>query len=93
MTGLVSRLHQDGLVNRLNDPHDGRATLIDITPSGRERLASAERVVRDRVIELLDALSLEDQVTLSSAMRVASPFIERLAAPPAQGPPPRTAAS
>jgi DNA-binding MarR family transcriptional regulator len=89
MTGLVSRLHQDGLVNRLNDPHDGRATLIDITPSGRERLASAERVVRDRVIELLDALSLEDQVTLSSAMRVASPFIERLAALPAQGPPPR----
>jgi DNA-binding MarR family transcriptional regulator len=41
MTGLVGRLHQDGLVNRLNDPHDGRATLVGITPSGRERRAQA----------------------------------------------------
>jgi DNA-binding MarR family transcriptional regulator len=39
ITGLVSRLHQDGLVNRLNDPHDGRAALVDITPNGRERRA------------------------------------------------------
>jgi DNA-binding MarR family transcriptional regulator len=84
MTGLVSRLGQDGLVNRLSDPHDGRATLVDITPSGRERRAQAERVVRDRVIELLDALPVEDQVTLSSAMRVAFPLIERLAQLPAQ---------
>jgi DNA-binding MarR family transcriptional regulator len=88
MTGLVSRLHQDGLVNRLSDPHDGRATLVDITPS-RERRARAERVVCDRVIELLGALSLEDQVTLSEAMRVASPFIERLAQLPAQHRSPR----
>jgi DNA-binding MarR family transcriptional regulator len=89
MTGLVGRLHQGGLVNRLNDPHDGRAKLVDITPGGRERRAQAERVVRDRVIELLDALSLEDQVTLSTAMRVAFPLIERLAQLPAERPSPR----
>jgi DNA-binding MarR family transcriptional regulator len=89
MTGLVSRLHQDGLVKRLSDPHDGRATLVDITPGGRERRTQAERAVRNRVIGLLDALSVEDQVTLSSAMRVAFAFIERLAQPPAQRPSPR----
>ena len=73
---------------RLSDPCDRRATLVDITVSGRERRAQAERVVRDRVIELLDALPLEDQVTLSSAMRVAFPLIERLAQLPAQHPSP-----
>jgi DNA-binding MarR family transcriptional regulator len=88
MTGLVGRLHEEGLVMRFSDPYDGRATLIDITPSGRERRAQVERAVRDRVIELLDALPLEDQVTLSSAMRVAFPLIERLAQLPAQHPSP-----
>jgi DNA-binding MarR family transcriptional regulator len=88
MTGLVGRLHEEGLVMRFSDPYDGRATLIDITPSGRERRAQVERVVRDRVIELLDALGREDQVTLSSAMRVAFPLIERLAQLPAQHPSP-----
>jgi len=71
---------------RFSDPYDGRATLVDITPSGRERRAQVERVVRDRVIELLDVLPLEDQVTLSSAMRAAFPLIERLAQLPAQHP-------
>jgi hypothetical protein len=41
------------------------------------------------VIGLLDALSVEDQVTLSSAMRVAFAYIERLAQLPAQRPSPR----
>jgi DNA-binding MarR family transcriptional regulator len=83
-TGLVGRLHEDGLVNRIRDPHDGRATLIEITPSGRERRAQPERVVRNPVIELLNALPVEDQASLSEAMRVASPLIEPLAQLPAQ---------
>ena len=84
MTGSVARLHEDGLVERSSDPLDGRATPVEITPSGRERRTRAERVVRDLVMELLDALPLEDQVTLSRAMRVASPLIERLAQLPAR---------
>lgn len=71
MTALVGRLHQDGLVKRFSDAHDGLAKLIDTTPSGR------------------DALPVEDQVTLSLAVRVASPLIERLAQVPAQRPLPR----
>jgi|ERR1700677_4232 DNA-binding MarR family transcriptional regulator len=90
MTQLVGRLHQDGLVKRVSDPHDGRAKLIDITPRGRERRTQAQRVFRDRLMELLDALPVEDQVTLSEAMRVASPLIEQLAQLPAQHPLPRT---
>jgi DNA-binding MarR family transcriptional regulator len=83
-TGLVGRRHEDGLVNRIRDRHDGRATLIEITPSGRERRAQAERVVRNRVIELLNALPVEAQASLGEAMWVASPLIERLAQLPAQ---------
>jgi DNA-binding MarR family transcriptional regulator len=84
MTGSVGRLHEGGLVKRFSDPLDGRATLIDITPSGRERRTQAERAVRNRVIGLLDGLSVEDQVSLSGAMRVASRLIERLAQRPAR---------
>jgi DNA-binding MarR family transcriptional regulator len=89
MTGLVGRLHEEGVVMRFSDPYDGRATLGRYhSPSGRERRAQVERVARDRVIELLDTLPLEDQVTLGLAMRVASPLIERLAQLPAQHPSP-----
>jgi DNA-binding MarR family transcriptional regulator len=86
MTGLVGRLHEDGLVKPRSDPRDGRATPVDITPSGRERRTQAQRVVRHRVMELLEALPLNDQVTLSRAMRVTSPLIERLAQLHAQDP-------
>ena len=30
MTGLVGRLHEEGVVMRFSDPYDGRATLVDI---------------------------------------------------------------
>ncbi|MFZ0906026.1 MAG: MarR family transcriptional regulator [Mycobacterium sp.] len=35
MTQLVGRLERDGLVVRLVDPDDARATLVDITGAGR----------------------------------------------------------
>jgi DNA-binding MarR family transcriptional regulator len=35
MTQLVGRLERDGLVVRLIDPDDGRATLVDITDGQR----------------------------------------------------------
>src|ERR1700739_4875203 len=34
MTQLVGRLERDGSVIRLIDPHDARATLVDITGTG-----------------------------------------------------------
>ena len=41
VTNAVDRLESAGLVRRLAHPTDGRATLVEITPSGRERVAAA----------------------------------------------------
>ncbi|MDT5303559.1 MAG: hypothetical protein QOG79_6881 [Mycobacterium sp.] len=78
MTELVGRLQREGLVTRFTDPQDARATVVDITASGRARRNKLQKSIHDRVVELLDILPAEDQATLSLAMRVASPLIDQL---------------
>src|SRR5271163_1780566 len=78
MTQLVGRLERDGLVVRLIDPDDGRGTLVDITDAGRALLAQLRQTQRDNLAELLEALSPDDEATLSLAMRVAVPLLDKL---------------
>jgi DNA-binding MarR family transcriptional regulator len=86
MTELVGRLQRERLVARFDDPRDGRATLVNITTSGRARRLQLQRSVHDRAVELLEALPTEDQATLSLTMRVAAPLIEQLTQVAAQQP-------
>jgi DNA-binding MarR family transcriptional regulator len=78
MTQLVGRLERDGLVIRLIDPDDARATLVDITDAGRALRAELHESQNDRLAELLDTLSPKDEATLGLAMRVALPLIQQL---------------
>ena len=78
MTQLVGRLERDGLVVRLIDPDDGRATLVDITDAGQALQAQQRQTQRDNLAELLEALSPDDEATLSLAMRVAVPLLDKL---------------
>src|SRR6201993_4209122 len=78
MTQLVGRLERDGLVVRLIDPEDARATLVDITDSGRAVWTELKESRRERLAELLDNLSPDEEATLGLAMRVALPLIEQL---------------
>ena len=78
MTQLVGRLERAGLVVRLIDPDDGRATLVDITDAGRALRAQLRQTQRDNLAELLEALSPDDEATLSLAMRVAAPLLDKL---------------
>ena len=78
MTQLVGRLERDGLVVRLVDPGDGRATLVDVTDAGRALRAEHQQTQRDNLAELLEALSPDEQATLSLAMRVAVPLLDKL---------------
>jgi DNA-binding MarR family transcriptional regulator len=91
MTELVGRLQREGLVTRFTDPQDARATVVDITASGRARRKKLQKSIHDRLVELLDILPAEDQATLSLAMRVASPLIDQLSKLAAKQPhPPAT---
>src|ERR1700759_1594123 len=78
MTQLVGRLERDGLVVRLVDPDDARATLVDITDAGRALRAELHEAQNDHLAELLETLSREDEATLGLAMRVALPLMQRL---------------
>ena len=77
LTRLVSRLEAEGLVERLPDPEDGRATLAGLTASGRRRLADAHRThlegIRRHFLAPLDGEHLE---ALADAWR-------RVSSPPA----------
>ncbi len=68
ITQLMGRLEADGLVRRLEDPHDRRCVRATLTPLGRRRYeAGAEQVkkVHDVVAEALCKLDYE---TLAGAL-------------------------
>jgi DNA-binding MarR family transcriptional regulator len=56
MTQLIDRLETDGLVRRIDDPHDRRSVRAELTPLGRERQAAGARqmdTVREQFADLL----------------------------------------
>jgi DNA-binding MarR family transcriptional regulator len=75
---LVQRLERQGLVVRVRDPQDGRASLIALSDAGRTLVANRLRDRHDRLAELLAMLSPEDDASLRLAMNVARPIIRRL---------------
>lgn len=78
MSQLVQRLERQGLVARVGDPEDGRASLVALTESGRELLADRRRERHERFAELVATLPEEDAVALRLAMSVALPVVRRL---------------
>jgi DNA-binding MarR family transcriptional regulator len=69
VTSKVDQAADDGWVRRVPDPDDRRATLVELTDAGRERLdavaSSREAGVRAR----LDALDDDEQQTLLRLLR------------------------
>ncbi|MFB9930991.1 MarR family winged helix-turn-helix transcriptional regulator [Amycolatopsis halotolerans] len=75
---LVQRLERQGLVARVRDPQDGRASLIALSDAGRTLVADRLRERHDRLTELLATLSPEDDASLRLAMHVIRPIVRRL---------------
>ena len=92
MTQLVGRLEREGLVVRLIDPDDARATLVAITDAGRALRDELQESTHERMAELLDGLPSDDQATLALAMRVAMPLLQELTRNAAQHSQPEPAA-
>lgn len=78
MTQLVQRLESQGLLERCNDPDDGRACLVKVSEGGR-RLWEERAVVRkQRIAALLAGLPEEDQTTLWLASRIAVRLVDQM---------------
>lgn len=70
MTSRVDRLSARGLVERHQDPADGRLVRIRLTAQGRGRVDAAFEALLDRERELLTALDADGRAALAKALRV-----------------------
>ncbi len=67
MTTLVNRLAADGYAERFPDPTDGRATLVRITPAGRQVLTERHAARSAAISAAISRLPAEQQQALSAA--------------------------
>lgn len=75
MTRIIAALEQVGMIQRGDNPADGRQVLVELTPSGRTR-AEAENAARERwLAQQLDILTPEERQLL----REAAGILNRLA--------------
>ena len=69
MTTLVRLAERDGLVRRLADPDDARATLVRLTLRGRHFRAVAERVLAELEELVATRLSRRDLTRLNTMLK------------------------
>jgi DNA-binding MarR family transcriptional regulator len=69
VVALVDDLEHRGLAERRRDPNDRRAYALYLTPSGRDLLATLERVAEEHEAELLTALDAPERSQLISILQ------------------------
>jgi DNA-binding MarR family transcriptional regulator len=68
-TSVVDDLESAGLVARHPDPHDRRATLVDLTDTGRQILTTLREKRREVMAAQLSRLTPEEQQTLAALLQ------------------------
>jgi DNA-binding MarR family transcriptional regulator len=68
MTRLVGDLEQRGLVDRRDDPADGRSTLVRLTPAGRQALTQARKARAESVGDLIADCSDEELASIAGSV-------------------------
>lgn len=73
---LLDRIEAEGLVTRVIDPTNRRATLIQLTPRGQTRVVAAMKVhepsAQQRVVKVLDDDELDALETITRKLRDAN---------------------
>ena len=64
MTKVIDRIEDMGLVSRTPDPDDRRATVVEITPEGREMIIRARKVVDAALIEMWAEHITDEEATM-----------------------------
>ncbi|MFD1713710.1 MarR family winged helix-turn-helix transcriptional regulator [Amnibacterium flavum] len=68
ITRVVAELESRGLVERSDDPDDGRAFLIQVTPAGEDALVRARDARAEVVSSMLDGLDADQIAAIDSAI-------------------------
>lgn len=69
ITAKVDQAEDDGLVRRLPDPTDRRATLVELTDAGRAVLDAVASARHEGAAARLDRLSVDEQEQLLALLR------------------------
>lgn len=69
MTHRLSRLEQEGLIERIEDPQDKRSTLVGLTTQGQQRIEQALVVHTATQAAILATLSAAQQEALETQLR------------------------
>lgn len=73
VTDILNRLEQRGLVTRVRGESDRRRVMVELSPAGRECLASSPPLLQDRFASRFDALEdWEQTMLLTSLQRIAA---------------------
>lgn len=81
---LVDKLVQNGFIQRVEDPHDRRAKLLNLTEKGRDLI---ERGMEERyrwVDELGERLTAEERAKVTEALNIMTEAARELEAEPVQ---------
>lgn len=73
---LVEYLEQQGYVERLPDPHDGRAKIVRLTAQGREMERQARKIIQQTQAEWAESLGAERMAQLHELLRDLASLIE-----------------
>jgi len=82
MTGIVTRMEERGLVERVHDLDDRRMVLVRLTPEGQRMVRSVESAGRDRLATILTELEPDELARVLDAARLFSEAVRRHAAAP-----------
>lgn len=77
-TGLVSRMEERGLVERLRDSADRRVVHVRLTEAGRALTEEHELLRLQQVTRVLEAMTPAEQRTCLEAVRIVRATFERL---------------
>ena len=78
MTPLIDRLIEKGYAERLSDSKDRRVIKIAISEKGRRFVANKRRLVRNEIKKNLSTLSIQEVLTLSTAIETFKQVIARV---------------
>jgi DNA-binding MarR family transcriptional regulator len=76
VTRIVRHLEQTGLIERVTDPQDGRASILSVTPQGRALLRRLRERKTAYLATRLAALDAEDRRTLERAAELLEGMLE-----------------
>lgn len=82
-TGIISRMEERGVIERLHDASDRRRVLVRLTDAGRDIAREMSDLHRRQLTALIQAMPPQQQDNLLRAIRDVTATVEQASSPPA----------